>query len=279
MTELIRGQNTNEDILQSNEENAPHIETLLMELQDILKNSEKELTLGNIQEVEKFLANPPIDPEPNQLNDSSDPGTPIFSSINSFPSINDFLNQCEPKDSDGNEFFLDELEEELGISNQTSSPIISEEWKHEKSQQTLEKIESLRALYLKELQNLVQLYKKELKENLFVIQKVSSYEGISQDELNANLKQQALKEFSNSKKNLQDQFFSILHQISDEYKQSTSKKRKRFSPEIIDKLEKSFSQNPYPNEEQKKMLAEDCSLSLKQVINWMTNKRSRTKME
>lgn len=54
-------------------------------------------------------------------------------------------------------------------------------------------------------------------------------------------------------------------------------KAKRFSRSIIEQLEKSFRQERYPSDEEKACLANKCGITTKQVNNWFTNKRNRSK--
>ena len=56
-----------------------------------------------------------------------------------------------------------------------------------------------------------------------------------------------------------------------------SDKNRRFSKSVINVLEESFRNEPYPNEFEKERISKICKLSLRQVNNWFTNKRNRTK--
>ena len=58
----------------------------------------------------------------------------------------------------------------------------------------------------------------------------------------------------------------------------SSSKQKRFSKEVIEHMEKFFKKNPYPSEAEKNLIAQYCGLTSKQVSNWFTNKRNRTKL-
>lgn len=58
---------------------------------------------------------------------------------------------------------------------------------------------------------------------------------------------------------------------------SPNSKTRRFSKDISSLLEQSFCYNMYPTEDEKLALAQRCRISLKQVSNWFTNKRNRTK--
>lgn len=60
------------------------------------------------------------------------------------------------------------------------------------------------------------------------------------------------------------------HRIDDFY-------QKRFSKRVIEDLEQLFLSNPYPTEFERIHLAERHNLSFKQVTNWFTNKRNRSK--
>ncbi|KAF7679709.1 Homeobox protein HD-1 [Astathelohania contejeani] len=51
----------------------------------------------------------------------------------------------------------------------------------------------------------------------------------------------------------------------------------RFSKAIVDSLEESFSRDQYPSDAEKLRLSNLHRLSIKQVSNWFTNKRNRTK--
>ncbi|ORD95235.1 HD1 [Hepatospora eriocheir] len=57
----------------------------------------------------------------------------------------------------------------------------------------------------------------------------------------------------------------------------TSRRAKRFSKKVIDILEESFAKDKYPNDDVKNKLANLCLITPKQVNNWFTNKRNRTK--
>lgn len=54
-------------------------------------------------------------------------------------------------------------------------------------------------------------------------------------------------------------------------------KSRRFSRAVTDALEQSFEADQYPSESEKIRLAKICRLSTKQINNWFTNKRNRTK--
>ena len=56
-----------------------------------------------------------------------------------------------------------------------------------------------------------------------------------------------------------------------------NRKIKRFSKKVIDILETSFRSDRYPSEEEKNRIANLCLISVKQVNNWFTNKRNRSK--
>lgn len=56
-----------------------------------------------------------------------------------------------------------------------------------------------------------------------------------------------------------------------------NKKVKRFSKKVIEILESSFKKEKYPSDSEKSRLANLCLISPKQVNNWFTNKRNRTK--
>lgn len=55
------------------------------------------------------------------------------------------------------------------------------------------------------------------------------------------------------------------------------KKAKRFSKKVIEILETSFKKEKYPSDGEKLRLANLCMISTKQVNNWFTNKRNRSK--
>lgn len=71
------------------------------------------------------------------------------------------------------------------------------------------------------------------------------------------------------------QFLNFVHQDSNS--SSPNSKTRRFSKDISSLLEQSFCYNMYPSEDEKLALAQRCRISLKQVSNWFTNKRNRTK--
>nr|ADG08178.1 homeodomain protein class 2 [Encephalitozoon cuniculi]ADG08180.1 homeodomain protein class 2 [Encephalitozoon cuniculi]ADG08182.1 homeodomain protein class 2 [Encephalitozoon cuniculi]DAA01299.1 TPA_exp: homeodomain protein EcHD-1 [Encephalitozoon cuniculi] len=54
-------------------------------------------------------------------------------------------------------------------------------------------------------------------------------------------------------------------------------KSRRFPKFITEALERSFEIDQYPSEAEKARLAKICKLSTKQINNWFTNKRNRTK--
>lgn len=56
-----------------------------------------------------------------------------------------------------------------------------------------------------------------------------------------------------------------------------NKKVKRFSKKVIEILELSFKKEKYPSDAEKSRLANLCLISPKQVNNWFTNKRNRSK--
>ncbi|ADM12467.2 homeobox domain-containing transcription factor [Encephalitozoon intestinalis ATCC 50506] len=54
-------------------------------------------------------------------------------------------------------------------------------------------------------------------------------------------------------------------------------KTRRFPKFITEALERSFEIDQYPSEAEKSRLAKICKLSTKQINNWFTNKRNRSK--
>lgn len=58
----------------------------------------------------------------------------------------------------------------------------------------------------------------------------------------------------------------------------SNKKAKRFSKKVIEILENSFRKEKYPSDNEKSKLANLCLISSKQVNNWFTNKRNRSKI-
>lgn len=54
-------------------------------------------------------------------------------------------------------------------------------------------------------------------------------------------------------------------------------KSRRFPKFITEALERSFEVDQYPSETEKSRLARICKLSTKQINNWFTNKRNRSK--
>ncbi|KAF9761177.1 Homeobox protein HD-1 [Nosema granulosis] len=58
---------------------------------------------------------------------------------------------------------------------------------------------------------------------------------------------------------------------------SDSSKTRRFPKKIIEALEKSFKVEQYPSDYEKARLSRICNLTPKQINNWFTNKRNRTK--
>jgi hypothetical protein len=54
-------------------------------------------------------------------------------------------------------------------------------------------------------------------------------------------------------------------------------KARRFSKSVVDTLEQSFEIDQYPSDAEKERLASVCRLSVRQINNWFTNKRNRTK--
>ncbi|EOB12248.1 Homeobox protein HD-1 [Nosema bombycis CQ1] len=59
---------------------------------------------------------------------------------------------------------------------------------------------------------------------------------------------------------------------------SNISKTRRFPKKIIEALEESFNIDNYPSDYEKSRLARMYKLSLKQINNWFTNKRNRTKL-
>lgn len=70
----------------------------------------------------------------------------------------------------------------------------------------------------------------------------------------------------------------IIAELNKEHKSTvTTPNVKRFSQQVIDILEKNFKIDKYPREEEKARIASQCNISVKQVNNWFTNKRNRSK--
>lgn len=84
------------------------------------------------------------------------------------------------------------------------------------------------------------------------------------------------------RQNLVDSFIREINNFVSETKAYPdsgvpSKKQKRFSKKVLKILEDSFNKDKYPSEPEKILLARKCYISLKQVNNWFTNKRNRSK--
>ena len=54
-------------------------------------------------------------------------------------------------------------------------------------------------------------------------------------------------------------------------------KNRRFSKNTIKTLEASFIHEPYPSEHEKERIGKLCQLNIRQVNNWFTNKRNRSR--
>jgi len=104
-----------------------------------------------------------------------------------------------------------------------------------------------------------------------------------------NLMKESIKNFVNEISNdigtmkinaataIENTLEKYLAKNEDYYSDSPNSKNRRFSKDISNVLEHSFRYNMYPSEDEKMVLAQRCKISLKQVSNWFTNKRNRTK--
>lgn len=81
------------------------------------------------------------------------------------------------------------------------------------------------------------------------------------------------------RKTLVNQILSDLssHFSAESQDYEATRKAKRFSKQVINVLEENFAKDKYPTESEKMRIANVCLISLKQVSNWYTNKRNRTK--
>lgn len=73
-------------------------------------------------------------------------------------------------------------------------------------------------------------------------------------------------------------FYKYFDAIEELSRISSESGSKRFSKNITDYLENAFKNDQYPTDLEKISLAKICNLTLKQVNNWFTNKRNRTKL-
>lgn len=96
----------------------------------------------------------------------------------------------------------------------------------------------------------------------------------------------SLGAFNHINQNLSKARETVVNSISKELFQFLSptsmmnpmnKKVKRFSKKVIEILESSFKKEKYPSDAEKARLANLCLISTKQVNNWFTNKRNRSK--
>ena len=76
--------------------------------------------------------------------------------------------------------------------------------------------------------------------------------------------------------NISNVLFNFLSPFSSSL--GKNKKAKRFSKKVIEILEASFRKEKYPSDHEKNRLATICLISTKQVNNWFTNKRNRSKI-
>lgn len=68
-----------------------------------------------------------------------------------------------------------------------------------------------------------------------------------------------------------------IHALSNQQNKQSFLAR-RFDKDIIETLEESFKINPYPSDEEKMRIQKLHSITYRQVSNWFTNKRNRTRV-
>jgi hypothetical protein len=77
--------------------------------------------------------------------------------------------------------------------------------------------------------------------------------------------------------NISSGFYKYFDSIENIHRYTSESGPRRFSKKITDYLENSFKNDQYPTDLEKISLAKICNLTLKQVNNWFTNKRNRSK--
>lgn len=86
-----------------------------------------------------------------------------------------------------------------------------------------------------------------------------------------------LEKFKNSSYNTIEDFLESFLIYENDTLHLEKNKTKRFSREILEVMEKSFIKNDYPSDNEKIRIARRCHITVKQVANWFTNKRNRSK--
>ena len=89
------------------------------------------------------------------------------------------------------------------------------------------------------------------------------------------------QKLQNIKENIVDTILSELTKHPCSYLPSYQDNKnivKRFPKNVVNILENSFLRDKYPNDDEKVELAKRCFISIRQVNNWFTNKRNRSKI-
>ncbi|KCZ77866.1 hypothetical protein H311_01117 [Anncaliia algerae PRA109] len=97
----------------------------------------------------------------------------------------------------------------------------------------------------------------------------------------------AVRDLLNSKLNsMQKAAVNAIASTFKTFQEATTPHRKsndglynrRFDKITIYALEESFKKNPYPSEQEKARIQQEYGITLRQVSNWFTNKRNRSKL-
>ena len=171
-------------------------------------------------------------------------------------------------------------------SHLDDKPIIHGDWFLPEHFPKLQKILNLRALYLSEYKELVKRFRKEYEENMLLVKDLQVAQTLSSQQPNSRvfssdvalleIKKKLNDFFLESKKRMYEEIFKSLQEIAKD-SNASSRKKKRLERNVVEILRNAYRDNPYPSEEEKEKIAVDCGISVRQVVNWMANRRSRDK--
>lgn len=141
---------------------------------------------------------------------------------------------------------------------------------------TASRMNEIRFIFVKHMNNLITKnknikYQKDIKLGVFEAEITQRYDYFLEDVIQ-KMKGQSLESIENYMQDfIQREASSIRYSISPQ------QRTKRFSKDTLEILENSYIVNEYPTDDEKVRIAKRCKITAKQVSNWFTNKRNRSK--
>jgi len=249
-------------------------DTFMSAFQESLQNQSPTLTGGDINQ----LGFPTPAAQDSEMTDSYHGA----SSSSSAPREGNNEGAEEEQAAENEE---EEVEVEVDVDGDEVVPPVNihPAWGTPENAKHLQRILELRKLFFTEKQALTSILRRELQRNRDALLTLGPRASTASEAIRTTIAANVGAAGERLVVKITDSLDTISREISiskvqKKHAKKKDKERVRFGPEITARLEAHFLKNPYPDEEEKNLLAQECGITVKQVINWMTNKRCRLKL-